>query len=94
MKQRFTSIDVRAVVNELRDRVVNLRLQNVYDVTSKTFLLKFARSDKKELVLVESGIRIHSTQYARDKANMPSNFCMKVGACMACWPACTYMMDI
>ncbi|KAI8051426.1 fibronectin-binding protein A N-terminus-domain-containing protein [Syncephalis plumigaleata] len=78
MKQRFTSIDVRAVVNELRDRVVNLRLQNVYDVNSKTFLLKFARSDKKELVLVESGIRIHSTQYSRDKSNMPSNFCMKV----------------
>ncbi|KAI9595892.1 fibronectin-binding protein A N-terminus-domain-containing protein [Syncephalis fuscata] len=78
MKQRFTSIDVRAIVNELRDRVVNLRLQNVYDVNSKTFLLKFARSDKKELILLESGIRIHSTQYTRDKANMPSNFCMKL----------------
>ncbi|RUS25089.1 hypothetical protein BC938DRAFT_472636, partial [Jimgerdemannia flammicorona] len=34
--------------------------------------------DRKELILIESGIRIHTTQFARDKATTPSSFCIKI----------------
>ncbi|KAJ3176325.1 hypothetical protein HDU87_005367 [Geranomyces variabilis] len=78
MKQRFSALDVSAQVAELRPRLVGLRMQNVYDINSKTYLFKFSRPDFKEMLLVESGIRFHSTEFARDKAHTPSHFCMKI----------------
>ncbi|KAJ3168662.1 hypothetical protein HDU88_001555 [Geranomyces variabilis] len=78
MKQRFSALDVSAQVAELRPRLVGLRMQNVYDINSKTYLFKFSRPDFKEMLLVESGIRFHSTEFARDKGNSPSHFCMKI----------------
>ncbi|GBB97847.1 hypothetical protein RclHR1_03090005 [Rhizophagus clarus] len=78
MKQRFSALDVRATVSDLKERIVGLRLQNVYDINPKTYLFKFSQPDKKELVLIESGIRIHTTQYSRDKSMTPSHFCTKL----------------
>ncbi|KAJ1674074.1 hypothetical protein EV182_004015, partial [Spiromyces aspiralis] len=78
MKQRFTSVDVRATAKELKQRLVRLRLQNIYDVNSKTFLFKFGKPGRKEIVLIESGTRIHTTEYGRDKSITPSNFCIKL----------------
>ncbi|EGF84317.1 hypothetical protein BATDEDRAFT_8510 [Batrachochytrium dendrobatidis JAM81] len=78
MKQRFSALDVSASVVELKTRLVGLRLQNVYDINSKTYLFKFSRNETKELLLIESGIRMHTTQFSRDKSQMPSGFCMKL----------------
>ncbi|KAJ2774508.1 hypothetical protein IWQ56_000547 [Coemansia nantahalensis] len=78
MKQRFSALDVRATAAALRERAVGLRLQGIYDVNGKTLLLKFTRPGSKELVIIESGIRMHLTDYARDKAAMPSSFCIKL----------------
>ncbi|ORX67522.1 DUF814-domain-containing protein [Linderina pennispora] len=80
MKQRFSAIDVCATVTALNQRIVGLRLQNVYDVNSKTFLMKFTEPDHKELVLVESGIRLHTTDYARDKSITPTCVAAKLTA--------------
>ncbi|KAI9333487.1 fibronectin-binding protein A N-terminus-domain-containing protein, partial [Pilaira anomala] len=74
----FNALDVRATVINLRERLIGIRLQNIYDVNSKTFLFKFAKPDDKELVLVESGVRIHTTQFSRDKSITPSAFCAKL----------------
>ncbi|CAO0793809.1 unnamed protein product [Mucor circinelloides] len=78
MKQRFNALDVRATVINLQERLIGIRLQNIYDVNNKTFLFKFAKPDDKELVLVESGIRIHTTQFSRDKSVTPTPFCAKL----------------
>ncbi|KAJ1768676.1 hypothetical protein IW140_006213 [Coemansia sp. RSA 1813] len=78
MKQRFSALDVRATVTALQQRIVGLRLQGIYDVNAKTFLFKFTKPDHKELVLVESGTRLHTTDYTRDKSIIPSSFCMKL----------------
>ncbi|RHZ69460.1 hypothetical protein Glove_283g31 [Diversispora epigaea] len=78
MKQRFSALDVRATVSDLRERIVGLRLQNVYDINPKTYLFKFSKPDRKEYLLIESGIRIHSTQFSRDKSSTPSAFCSKI----------------
>ncbi|CAO3676869.1 hypothetical protein G6F70_002223 [Rhizopus microsporus] len=82
MKQRFNALDVRSTVMNLRERLIGIRLQNVYDVNAKTFLFKFAKPDDKELVLVESGTRIHTTQFSREKSDMPSPFCAKLRKCL------------
>ena len=50
----------------------------MYDVNNKTFLFKFHKPDEKFTLLIESGIRIHTTEYVRDKSTMPSNFNIKL----------------
>ncbi|KAI7904244.1 uncharacterized protein BX663DRAFT_431769 [Cokeromyces recurvatus] len=57
MKQRFNALDVRATVINLRERLIGIRLQNIYDVNAKTFLFKFAKPDDKELVLLRKYLR-------------------------------------
>ncbi|KAI8913474.1 nuclear export mediator factor Nemf, partial [Gorgonomyces haynaldii] len=76
MKLRFSNVDTSAMVNALQ-KLVGLRLANIYDLNQKTFLFKLAKLDTKELLLVESGIRMHTTQFQREK-NQPSGFCMKL----------------
>lgn len=80
MKSRMTALDVRAIVAQLRPLLVGLRLANVYDVnfSRRIYLFKFAHGDQKHHVLVESGIRIHTTLWQRDKNAIPSSFTMKL----------------
>lgn len=78
MKQKFSSLDVSCIVKEL-ESLQGLRLQNIYDLSSKAFLLKFAKPDHKQYLYLESGLRMHLTQYNREKAQqMPGGFCMKL----------------
>ncbi|KAI3392183.1 hypothetical protein diail_6101 [Diaporthe ilicicola] len=74
MKQRFSSLDVKAITNELSQALVGLRLANIYDISSKKFLLKFAISGKKEQLIVDSGFRLHTTEFTRPTAAAPSAF--------------------
>ncbi|KAJ1654218.1 hypothetical protein IWQ61_005810 [Dispira simplex] len=78
MKQRFTALDICASVSNIRPKIVGLRLQNIYDVTPRTFLFKFARPETKEFLVIESGIRLHTTEFTREKATTPSGFCIKL----------------
>uniref|UniRef100_A0A6U1AHC6 NFACT RNA-binding domain-containing protein n=1 Tax=Rhizochromulina marina TaxID=1034831 RepID=A0A6U1AHC6_9STRA len=79
VKSRFSAADVRATVRDLRGRVLGMRCVNVYDIDSKTYLFKLANpGTEKVVLLLESGVRFHSTSYARDKADMPSGFSMKL----------------
>ena len=74
VKARFSAADVRAMVRDLRGRVLGMRCVNVYDIDAKTYLLKLAEPGvaEKVVLLLESGVRFHSTRFDRDKADMPS----------------------
>lgn len=74
MKQRFSSLDVKVLVAELRTALLTLRLSNIYDLSSRIFLLKFAKPSHREQLLVDSGFRCHLTQFARATAAAPSAF--------------------
>ncbi len=50
----------------------------MYDVSGKQYLLKFSKANRKETLLIESGIRIHTTEFVRNKKDVPSGFSMKV----------------
>ena len=76
MKNRFTTLDLVCELRELRRRLVGMRVNQVYDVDSRTYLLRLhkslgaAGSVKKEeeegtkaVLLIESGARIHATQF-------------------------------
>ncbi|XP_073494661.1 ribosome quality control complex subunit NEMF [Phyllobates terribilis] len=77
MKSRFSTIDIRAVIAELSDSLLGMRVYNVYDVDTKTYLIRLQKPDCKAVLLVESGIRIHTTEFEWPKNMMPSGFAMK-----------------
>ncbi|XP_075138701.1 ribosome quality control complex subunit NEMF isoform X2 [Leptodactylus fuscus] len=77
MKNRFNTIDIRAVISELSDSLLGMRVNNVYDVDTKTYLIRLQKPDSKAILLVESGIRIHTTEFEWPKNMMPSGFAMK-----------------
>lgn len=78
VKSRFSSFDVRAMTLALRASIVGFRVANCYDINPRTYLLKLAKPDAKVVLLVESGIRLHTTAYARDKGSIPSGFTLKL----------------
>jgi len=67
-------------VRDIRANVMGQRLANVYDLSEKCYLLKFAVPGKSEKVtiMIESGVRFHTTKYARDLPELPSAFAMKL----------------
>ena len=79
MKQRLTAIDIRALVMTLKRKLMSLRVANVYDISNKLYLFKLAAKGNKEYLLIEAGIRMHTTNFVRNKNNIPSGFTMKVG---------------
>ena len=78
MKQKMTAMDVRALVILLRRKLVGLRVANVYDVSGRLYLLKMSKGGVKENLLIESGIRIHTTSFVKNNKNVPSGFSMKL----------------
>ncbi|KAK1294026.1 hypothetical protein QJS10_CPA16g01710 [Acorus calamus] len=73
VKVRMNTADVVAEVKCLR-RLIGMRLANVYDISPKTYLFKLMNSSgitesgesEKVLLLMESGVRLHTTAYVRD----------------------------
>uniref|UniRef100_A0A8C4E4J4 Ribosome quality control complex subunit NEMF n=1 Tax=Dicentrarchus labrax TaxID=13489 RepID=A0A8C4E4J4_DICLA len=77
MKTRFTTVDIRAVIAEINANYIGMRVNNVYDIDNKTYLIRLQKPDSKAVLLVESGTRIHSTDFEWPKNMMPSGFAMK-----------------
>ena len=78
VKMRMSSLDVRAMVLSLQQTVLGYRVSNVYDINPRTYLLKLAKPDAKLMLLIESGIRVHTTEFVRDKGATPSVFTVKL----------------
>ncbi|XP_068573922.1 ribosome quality control complex subunit NEMF [Cebidichthys violaceus] len=77
MKTRFTTVDIRAVIAEISANYIGMRVNNVYDIDNKTYLIRLQKPDIKAILLIESGTRIHSTDFEWPKNMMPSGFAMK-----------------
>ncbi|XP_077415505.1 ribosome quality control complex subunit NEMF [Vanacampus margaritifer] len=77
MKTRFTTADIRAAIAEINANYIGMRVNNVYDIDNKTYLIRLQKPDSKAVLLLESGIRIHSTDFEWPKNMMPSGFAMK-----------------
>ncbi|KAG5857488.1 hypothetical protein ANANG_G00019980 [Anguilla anguilla] len=77
MKSRFNTVDIRAVIAEINANFLGMRVNNIYDIDNKTYLIRLQKPDSKAVLLLESGIRIHSTEFEWPKNMMPSGFAMK-----------------
>ncbi|KAL8841923.1 MAG: hypothetical protein Q9170_000703 [Blastenia crenularia] len=66
------------IAHELSNVLCSLRLANIYDLSSRIFLFKFAKPDRREQIIVDSGFRCHLTSFSRDTAAAPSPFVAKL----------------
>ncbi len=73
--KEFSSFDVAAVIKELRNRILDSRVDNIYQ-QKKILLLKLRKTDSKDFMIIEAGRRIHLTRYTFDKPKIPPGFCM------------------
>ncbi|KAF4124718.1 protein of unknown function (DUF3441) [Geosmithia morbida] len=74
MKQRFSSLDVKVIAHELQETLTSLRVSNIYDLSSKILLFKFAKPDNKKQLVIETGFRCHLTEFGRTTTGAPSPF--------------------
>lgn len=77
MKSRFSTIDIVAILSELQ-KYVGMRVNQIYDIDNKTYLIRLNRSEEKVILLFESGMRIHTTEFEWPKNPSPSGFSMKL----------------
>jgi predicted ribosome quality control (RQC) complex YloA/Tae2 family protein len=76
-KKEFTSFDVAIIAQEIEKAVANSRLNNIYQLDTKTILLKLHKTNQPPLRLVmEAGRRVHLTAYALKAPRVPPAFCM------------------
>ncbi|XP_076659228.1 nuclear export mediator factor NEMF homolog Clbn isoform X1 [Halictus rubicundus] len=77
MKTRFNSYDIVCTVTELQ-KLIGMRVNQVYDIDHRTYLIRLQRSEEKHVLLLESGNRIHTTAFEWPKNVAPSGFSMKM----------------
>ncbi|XP_052890262.1 ribosome quality control complex subunit NEMF homolog isoform X1 [Anopheles moucheti] len=76
-KTRFNTYDVVCSVTELQ-RLIGMRVNQIYDIDNKTYLIRLARNEEKVVLLLESGLRFHTTSFEWPKNVAPSGFTMKM----------------
>ncbi|XP_046734786.1 nuclear export mediator factor NEMF homolog isoform X2 [Diprion similis] len=77
MKTRFNTFDLVCSVTELQ-RLIGMRVNQIYDIDNRTYLIRLQRSEEKVVLLLESGNRIHTTAFEWPKNVAPSGFSMKM----------------
>lgn len=76
-KTRFNTYDVVCSVTELQ-KLIGMRVNQIYDIDNKTYLIRLARNEEKVVLLLESGNRFHTTAFEWPKNVAPSGFTMKL----------------
>lgn len=72
----MTAIDLLAVIRELRPRIIDSHLANVYQPSRQLFILKLRTRNAENLqLLAEAGRRIHFTDRRYGMPENPSSFC-------------------
>ncbi|XP_059610612.1 ribosome quality control complex subunit NEMF homolog [Phlebotomus argentipes] len=77
MKTRFNTYDIVCIVTELQ-KLIGMRVNQIYDIDNRTYLIRLQRTEEKVVLLLESGNRLHTTAFEWPKNVAPSGFTMKL----------------
>ncbi|CAK9808303.1 Ribosome quality control complex subunit NEMF homolog [Anthophora plagiata] len=77
MKTRFNSYDITCSITELQ-KLIGMRVNQIYDIDHRTYLIRLQRNEEKCVLLLESGNRLHTTAFEWPKNVAPSGFSMKM----------------
>jgi predicted ribosome quality control (RQC) complex YloA/Tae2 family protein len=73
----MTSFDTAALVYELNQRIIDARIENIYQINPTTLLFRLHRPNQLTFqLLIEAGKRTHLTSYVLSKLLKPPSFCM------------------
>ncbi len=76
-KKEFSSFDISAVTQELKEHILDSRVNNIYQFDQKTLVFRLHKTDLPPIRLViEAGRRLHTTVYAEESPAQPPPFCM------------------
>jgi predicted ribosome quality control (RQC) complex YloA/Tae2 family protein len=76
-KKESTSFDIAAVIQELKNEILDSRVNNIYQFDPKTVVFRLHKTNKLPLRLViEAGRRMHLTVYAEESPAAPPAFCL------------------
>jgi len=77
LKEEMTSFDIALITSELKQLILDARIDNIYQLGHVTLLLKLRQPNQSPLhLLIEAGKRIHLTAYTLEKPQKPPAFCM------------------
>lgn len=77
MQKILTSVDIAAIVMELKECISEARIQNVYQLDRKTLIMKLHQPGQTaQSLLIDPGKRLHLTSYLFEKPQRPPSFCM------------------
>ncbi|WP_455369841.1 ribosome rescue protein RqcH [[Eubacterium] cellulosolvens] len=74
MKDVMSSLDISAVTLEMADQLIGKRIDNIYHIIPRTFLIRFRPESIWLLIEIEK--RMHLTKFKYPTPPKPSNFCM------------------
>ena len=78
MKIKFNNLDIYAEVKNLQ-QYINFRLVNIYELSSKIFILKLTNKIEKVFIKLVSGFRFHTIDDKPDNCKqMPNTFVQKM----------------
>ncbi|EAL44894.1 hypothetical protein conserved [Entamoeba histolytica] len=70
----MSPLEIKAIVGEMNNKLQNFNINTVYDVNRRLYVIKLSKTDCKEFIVIESGVRVHLTEYNREKSDFPNNF--------------------
>ncbi len=74
MKTSLSSLDIAALVAEIRPKTVDSWINNIYSIGDNLVILRFRKSSEAPFEIVfDLGKRFHATKYSRKKPTSPNN---------------------
>lgn len=73
-RKRFSALDVKAETAALNKILSGCKVNTVYDLCPKTFLIKLGRVNKRVNLFLESGIRFHTITDFQETKDKPNSF--------------------
>lgn len=77
MKQVLTGHDIRVLTHELQ-RLQDSRVNQVYDITSRSICLKLDLNKEKVFLILDSGAKIYTKKEFNSVRSAPTSFCSKL----------------
>ena len=80
MKSHMTNIDILYMIHELTKNIIDNRVDNIYEINHKQYVIKFVDKDKnKTFIKINSGHYFYAIKEKPDNCiNIPNSFCMKL----------------
>lgn len=78
IRQKFSSLDIRALISELNKEITGCKINSVFSINQRTYLLRCGKSSRKVDIIIESGTKIVSSTEKVNKQDQPNFFCQQL----------------